>query len=241
MRNGRERMKFKITMTVLVLIFLFAAGNVFKTLYDYHKANLTHQVEQETFTAEGENVPIQVDFPALLAENSDIVGWLYSPDTPINYPVVQAENNDKYLRRDLHGKYLVTGTLFTDYRNRAITEDRNYIIYGHNMKDDSMFASLLNYANQAYYDAHPILYYLTPNGDFKIELLAGLMVPETFELYTPTPDELWFTEFLEDAKLHSGFRSSVTYSNSDRIITLSTCSYDNKNGRFVLIGKLVAQ
>ena len=234
-------MKFKITITVLVLIFLFAAGKVGKTIYDYHKADLAHQAEQEAFTAVGETTPIQVDFPALLAENSEIVGWLYSPDTPINYPVVQAENNDKYLRRDLYGKYLVTGTLFVDYRNRAVTEDRNYIIYGHNMKDDSMFASLMNYTDQAYYDAHPVLYYLTPDGDFKIELIAGLTVPEAFDLYTPTPNELWLTGFLEEARLKSGFRSSVTLSDADRIVTLSTCSYDNKNGRFVLIGKLVKQ
>ncbi len=232
-------MKFKLAIIGLVLIFLFAVGNIAKTLYDYRSAERIHAAEQAQFTAPGVTAPISVDFDALLKENSEIVGWLYSPDTPINYPVVQAENNDKYLRRDLHGKYLVTGTLFVDFRNRAVTEDRNYIIYGHNMKDDSMFASLMNYTNQAYFDAHPHLYYLTPQGDYKIELIAGLMVPEVSELYTPTPTEPWFSEFLADAQAQSGFVSRVPLTDSDRIVTLSTCSYNNRNGRFVLIGKLV--
>jgi len=232
-------MKYKITIVLLILIFLFAAGKVAKTLYDYWQADQIHKTEQAQFTSVGEVVPIQVAFDSLLAENPEVTGWLYCPDTPINYPVVQAENNKKYLRRDLHGKYLVTGTLFVEFRNRAITEDRNYIIYGHNMKDDSMFGSLLNYADQAYYDAHPVLYYLTPQGDYKIELIAGLMVPDNFGIYTPTPDELWFAEFLADARAQSGFRSPVTVSGSDRIVTLSTCSYDKKNERYILIGKLI--
>ena len=232
-------MKFKIIITVLVLIFLFAAGKVGKTLYDYWQADRMHAMEQTKFTTAGERAPIQVAFDSLLAENPEIVGWLYSDGTPINYPVVQASNNDKYLRRDLYGKYLVTGTLFVDYRNRTVTEDRNYIIYGHNMKDDSMFASLLNYQDQAYYEAHPALYYLTPHGDYKIELIAGLLIPEVSEVYTPTPQEPWFSEFLADARARSGFVSPVTLSDSDRIITLSTCSYNSKNGRYILIGKLI--
>ena len=239
MRNGCERMKYKIAIVFLVLVFLFSAGKVGKTLYDYHKADQIHKTEQVQFTSVGEVAPIQVAFDELLKENSEVTGWLYCPNTPINYPVVQAKDNNKYLRRDLHGKYLVTGTLFVDFRNHAITEDRNFIIYGHNMKDDSMFASLLNYNDQSYYEAHPILYYLTPNGDYKIELIAGLLVPANSKLYHPSPDELWLSEFLTEAKANSGFISSVALSDSDRIITLSTCSYDKKKARYVLIGKLI--
>ena len=102
-------------------------------------------------------LPISIDFDSLLSRNKDVIGWLYCPDTVINYPVVQGENNDQYLRKDLDGKYLVSGTLFADYRNGALGEDANYIIYGHNMKNGTMFSLLAKYKQQSYYDKHPVI------------------------------------------------------------------------------------
>ena len=92
-----------------------------------------------------------------------MTGWLYCPDTALNYPVVQGKDNIKYLQRDLDGKYLASGTLFVDFENGALGEDTNYIIYGHNMKNGTMFAQLSGYKSQEFYDAHPYAMLLTPN------------------------------------------------------------------------------
>lgn len=185
-----------------------------------------------------EVAPITIDFASLLEQNSDVVGWIYCQDTPINYPVVQAKDNDKYLRRDLSGKYLVSGTVFVDYRNGAIGEDANYIVYGHNMKDGTMFSSLSKYKEQSYYDEHPVLYFLTSTGDYKIELYAGIVVKRDALIYMPNPDEKGFAEFLSNAKEKSTFKSEVEITENDTLITLSTCSYEYNHARYIVIGKL---
>ena len=185
-----------------------------------------------------EAAPITIDFSSLLEQNSNVVGWIYCPHTPINYPVVQAEDNDQYLRRDLNGKYLVSGTVFVDYRNGAIGEDSNYIVYGHNMKDGTMFSSLAKYKEQTYYDQHPVLYFLTPTGDYKIELYAGIVVKRDARIYVPNPDETDLAKFLSNAKEKSTFRSDVEIAEKDTLITLSTCSYEYNHARYIVIGKL---
>lgn len=183
-------------------------------------------------------IDISVDFASLIADNSDVVGWLYCPDTLINYPVVQGEDNDKYLRADLDGNYLVSGTLFVDYRNGLVGEDRNYIIYGHNMKNGTMFGSLLKYKEQSYYDAHPEIYYLTPDGYYAIQLVTGLVVSKTEMIYQANPDSEEFRDYLSNAVRKSTFQSDAEITDADNLIVLSTCSYEYDSARYVVIGKL---
>lgn len=189
---------------------------------------------------QAETAPISVSFDALLADCADVVGWLYCEGTPLNYPVVQSYDNDYYLRRLMNGKYNIAGTIFMDYRNSAHMTDWNTIIYGHYMKDGTMFGLLPKYREQAYYDAHPVLYYLTPNGDYKIEVVAGCVIPADSDLYTiPTTVE-GRDALLEKALAQSTFVSDVEIGEEDRLVTLSTCVYDYENARYVLIGVLRA-
>ena len=143
------------------------------------------------------------------------------------------------MRRDLNGKYLVGGTVFVDHRCATIGEDNNYILYGHNMKDGTMFNSLTKYKEQSYYDEHPVLYYLTLAADYKVELYAGIVAKRDALIYVPNPDETEFTLFLHKAKTKSTFESNVEINENDTIITLSTCSYEYNNARYILIGKLI--
>ena len=249
--------KAVITLLILLLtgILVFTSYMAIKEVREYKEAVQLYEELQEEFvetkpaedtkpdetleqTEPVEVEPITVDFTSLLEQNSDIVGWIYCPDTPINYPVVQAEDNDRYLRRDLNGKYLVSGTVFVDYRNGEIGEDENYIVYGHNMKDGSMFSSLAKYKEQSHYDEHPVLYFLTPSGDYKIELYAGIVVKRDALIYVPNPDEAEFAEFLRNAKERSTFKSNVEMTENKTLITLSTCSYEYDHARYIVIGKL---
>lgn len=244
----------KIIILILALLLMFSVVQIIKTTYDYRKSQQVYESLQNEFVeTQGiedtepdmsiqpietvETAPITIDFNSLLEKNNDVVGWIYCQDTPINYPVVQAENNDYYLRRDLNGKYLVSGTVFVDYRNGTIGEDGNYIIYGHNMKDGTMFSSLTKYKEQSYYDDHPILYYVTPNADYKIELYAGIVVKRDVLIYVPNPDETDLDNFLIDAKEKSTFKSEVEITENDTLITLSTCSYEYNHARYIVIGK----
>ena len=252
-------MKRKIVLGVLAAIFacvfIFSGVQVYTVLKEYQEADIVYEQLQKEFvvvapttTAVDVSVPdkpavessgIVVDFSKLMTRNSDVTGWLYCAGTPINYPVVQAKDNDKYLHADLSGKYLRSGTLFVDYRNAAIGKDRQYILYGHSMKNNTMFGSLMDYKKQSYYDAHPVLYYLTPNAEYRIELFAGCVMKVPEIIYQPNPGIEEYNAYLAEMRGKSTFRSDVTVEPEDTVVVLSTCSYEFDNARYVALGKLV--
>lgn len=196
----------------------------------------TEKDEEETQAKAA--LPFTVDFDSLKSYNPDVVGWIYCPDTEINYPVAQSDDNDYYLRRALDGSYLVTGTVFADYRNTEPLTERNYIVYGHYMKDGSIFGCFEKFENQSFYESHPVMYYFTPNQNYKIELFAGLLTnTEEFPYETDFSDGD-FESLLIWAKDNSFFDSRIEAGIDDKIITLSTCSYEYENARTVLLGKL---
>ena len=185
--------------------------------------------------------PIQVDFDGLRAANPDVVAWIYCPDTPINYPVVQTADNAYYLKRLLDGSKNSAGTLFMDYRNADDFSDWNSVIYGHNMKNDSMFGTLSEYAADSYFQSHPELYLLTPEQDYVISVAAGFGTPANAELYTAfCPNDEAKNRLVESWLKSSDFISDDYPTSEDRLITLSTCSYEYDNARYVLIGILKA-
>lgn len=186
----------------------------------------------------GETAPIAVDFDALWETNQDVVGWLYCEDTPINLPLVQAEDNDYYLHRLMDGTYNSAGTLFVDCRNAGDFSDKNTILYGHNMKNKEMFGTLSNYRGQSYYEAHPIMWLLTPEETFQVALIAGYVTASDSKIYSFGLTEEDVSALVEESIKQSTFQSGFQAAQADRYVTLSTCSYEYDNARYVLIGCL---
>ena len=241
-------------LIVLVLVFGFSAYNVVKILWDNYQAEKTYESLQTEYVTilptpaptpkEEQSAPIEpevqplrmtVDFEALKKVNKDTVGWLYCEDTYIHYPVVQGRDNTKYVRTGFNGSWLISGTLFVDFRNQAIGEDKNYVIYGHNMKTDRMFGSLVRYKNQEYYEDHKTLLYLTPEGDYLLEAAAGLIVDEREILYEPNPDPVLYHAFLQNAIENSTFQSGIDLTKEKSLVILSTCSQEHETTRYVLL------
>lgn len=229
-----------------LFVFLISTLNIIKIYSDYKTADNVNENMQDRFVQaikiESEppdeevkiQAPICIDFDSLIQENNDVIGWIYCPNTPINYPVLKGEDNNKYLRTDLKGNYLVSGSIFADYRNGKIGQYRNYIVYGHNMKNSTMFGTLVKYKDQTYYDSHPILYFLTPDANYIIELCAGAVVKRDSDIYQTAPAD----NTIADIMAKSTFNSAVEIGNGENIITLSTCSYEFNNARYVVVGKL---
>lgn len=196
------------------------------------------QDNQEDNENSKNKLPIEINFEALKNENKDIIAWLYSEGTPINYPVVQARDNDYYLRRLIDGTYNQAGTIFVDYKNSSNFEDYNTIIYGHNMKNDTMFGTLIKYKNQEYFNEHKEMYLFTENKNFRIELFAGYTASSESDIYNFPKNSSTNEKLINTAISKSTFKSEIEVSNEDRIITLSTCSYAFENARYVLLGVL---
>lgn len=178
----------------------------------------------------------KVDFSKLVKINSDIVGWIYIEGTKINYPVVQAENNRYYLSRLFDGSYNASGCIFLDCRSASDFTDRHSIIYGHHMKDNSMFAGLMQYKKQAFYDEHPIALLITPEAYYKIRFFSGYVSDTWSDAWNLNFDESGFVSWLNDLQRKSCFKASAIPTKTDRIITLSTCTYEYDTAKFVLHG-----
>lgn len=203
------------------------------------KKNEIISTDMEALTEDSlETAPIAVDFATIQAQNKDIVAWLYCPDTPINYPVVQSENNDDYLRMLTDGRQNTAGTLFIDYRNSRGLSDWNTMIYGHNMKNQSMFGTIPNYKKQSYYEEHPVMYLLTPDRDYKVLLFSGYITTTEDNIFHFSVTETEKEELALICMEHSVFASEIKPGRGDHFLTLATCSYESEDARFVLIGVL---
>lgn len=186
----------------------------------------------------GEMAPIAVDFRLLQNESDDFVAWLYSPDTPINYPVLQGENNDTYLHHLPNGKYNFAGSLFLDSACADDFSSPCSVIHGHNMKNDTMFGSLPDYEEQEYYEAHSVLYLITPKHSYRVDLIAGFVTPWDGYVYEWEDYCADLQTSIPLFKEKSDFVSDVTAEPGDRLLILSTCTYDFYEARYVLMGKL---
>lgn len=199
------------------------------------------EVVGETSSAiEGISLPErEIDFSELLRINREGNAWIYCPGTIIDYPVAQGSDNAYYLDRTFDGRANKVGSIFLDYRNDPNYQDKNSVLYGHHMRNGSMFASIVGYKKQSYYDAHPVFYLYTKEQTYIVELFAGF-VKDASDTKLSFQDEEEFLAYVEELKERSTFQANVQVNPEDRILTMSTCAYDFKNARYVLVGKLTA-
>lgn len=186
-------------------------------------------------------IPDAVDFKGLQEINKEAVAWIFDPGVIINYPVAKAADNDFYLRRNLKGESSNAGTLFMDYRNRGDFSDWNTIIYGHNMKSGTMFASLLSYQEPGYYEEHPVMYIYGPGKRYKMEHVVAYITDINDAIYQLPETAEARQAALNHAYKLSNFESGIRPDNNDRLVTLSTCSYAYDDARYVVIGRLIEE
>ena len=172
-----------------------------------------------------------VDFEALKKKNSDTVGWLKVNETNVEYIVVQADDNDYYLNRNFEKNYNSGGWIFTDYKNKFDGTDKNIVIYGHNMRDGSMFGSLKNILKEKWYnnkDNYKITF-ITENEILTYEVFSVYQIEkEDYYIKTNFNDEIEFEDFVDTIKGRSIKDFKVDVTGEDSILTLSTCANDNK-------------
>ena len=185
-------------------------------------------------TVEPDPDTITVDFDNLIADYPDVVGYIYCADTKIKYVIQHGKGNDYYLTHDSHGNTNNNGSIFIEELNSGSFSDGNTIIYGHNMKTGMMFANLRNYhTDKNYYAAHPYMYIYTPSQDYRLDLYAGFVCEHDDEIYSTslTQDQLKAMAAKSDFKANIGVPTGKT-------VTLSTCSYEFADARYVVIGAL---
>ena len=230
--NGTARIK-AITAAQAVLVVLVVAGAVwlaYKAI-GYNQAQQVYRDLQSAYAATGdadEGSPI--DFAALQQECPNVVAWLNMPGADIDYPVVQGADNDTYLYADPQGNYNIDGSVFLDYRNGSLVSDLHAIMYAHNMIDGTMFANLMRYQNAEFAsgDAGAFNVY-TPAGTLRYRVFAVNVVDAEDEAFTlGFTDKTVFDGFVKQLKERSLVETGVDATGNDHILTLSTCSNENR-------------
>lgn len=183
----------------------------------------------------------QIDFDTLKKENTDTVGYLEVRGTNINYVVVQGRDNQYYLKHNYNKSWNTSGWIFNDYRNTLDGSDRNIIIFGHSIRDGSMFGSLKNIFDEEWRSNKDNLeiVFVTEMGTFYYQVFSTYeIIPEEYYLQTDFKTDEEFDSFIHKIQLRSHYNYQVDVSSTDQILTLSTCNAIG-NKRIVLHAKLV--
>lgn len=176
------------------------------------------------------------DLSKLFAANDDCIGWICIPDTAVNYPVMHTpENPQKYLRKNFKGKYSVSGVPFMD--GRCTSDSDNIILYGHNMRNGTMFASLRHYTKQPFCAKHRVIEFQTAEGLKLYRLFAVLKTNKNDEWYNfiTAEERATFEKYISGAKSCSLYKSDFMPEYGHQLFTLSTCYGRNKNNRLLII------
>lgn len=189
-------------------------------------------------------------FSDLYAINSEFAGWISIPEMNINYSVVQAEDNDKYLRRDVYGKYTSYGVPFFDYRCSMKNLSRNTIIYGHNMRhDDKIFGTLEQYLTVDGFKKAPLIGMSTLYGDYTFKIYAVYISNSkpsddngrVFNYIFVNAGVDRFRNYIAEINKRRLYSTGVDINENDKILTLSTCYYAFEDARLVVVGRLLRE
>lgn len=215
---------------VLTLIIVICAYKIIHQLKEYNDADKVYNLIREE-KEESDN---------LFEKNIDYRGWIKIDNTNINYPILQGQDNEEYLYKDINNEYIVSGSIFMNYLNNGF-DDQNTVLFGHNMKNGTMFANLKKYKEEDFFYNNNDIEIELSNGQYLKYKVFSVYITDINDNYTKTSfeDKDEYKEFLERIKNKSIYKSDISVNENDKIITLSTCSYEFDDARLVVTGRLI--
>lgn len=246
----------RILLFICTVVFIYSSMNILAYFYEGYRNKKMHQELGELFhTQEGQyekvsgveqedlswdETNIAEKFIPILEINPEVVGWLIIPGTTIDYPVVQTDDNEYYLSHDINGKESKRGAIFMDYRNIPSGDDKNTILYGHNMRDGSMFKDITKFKDKNFFEENTTIWFYTLDKLTQWEVFSAYVTEAGFNYvrkdFQSDEDYLDFINSLKDKSMH---KIEVDLNKDDKIITLSTCSYEFDDARFVVHARRV--
>lgn len=247
-REGKKKknrvldLAYRVIITCLIIIIAVSGYKLGTLLYKYYVARSAYDKVTEAARVDTSQFTGEIDWDALRAVNGDIQAWIYLKDSEINYPVVKGKDNDQYLHRLIDGNYNFAGTIFMDYRNSDGFSDFNTIVYGHHMKDGSMFAGLSKYLREdGFYDKHKQFEVITPDEKYHLLVFSAFVTKATGDVY-----KIGFNDDLSKREYTDMLRSSsyietdeVEIDEHSHLAVLSTCVAAEGEDRYIVAGKLV--
>ncbi|WP_168735369.1 class B sortase [Cohnella fermenti] len=248
----------RVVLLILIAVFVYSGYRIALYLYDgYASSNLndrmkqqyeaaqnvqeeTNRAEQGQSTEEPGKTSYQERFDPLLAINPDIVGWLRIDNTNIDYPVVQSGDNQYYLTHNVEKQRSQRGAIFMDYRYTDANDNAQLVIYGHHMKDGSMFGELAKYKDAAYYQEHDRITFEGLKEPASYQIFAVYIYsPESRFFEYDFADAQQYQAYLDTIKGQSLYDTGVEATSDDQLLTLVTCTYEVADARLIIHAKRV--
>jgi len=194
----------------------------------------------------GQPVQVLPEYAELFTMNPDLVGWIQLPGTKLDYPVMQTpQEPNYYLKRNFHREKSSHGCIYVQEDCNVFTPSENLTIYGHRMRDGSMFYPLESYKKQAFYEDHRIIRFDTIRERHQYEIFAVFLTSATkgkgfaYNTFVDGADQTDFDNFVARCKKLSLYDTGITPTYGDKLITLSTCEYSQNNGRLVVVARRI--
>lgn len=212
---------------ILVVIIIFSGAMLINRLYEYHKIDSVNKEIQ------------LINKDDLSKINSDYKFWIEVPGTNINYPVVQTNNNEFYLNHNFYKQNSIGGSIFLNSKDN-INKSQNLIIFGHNMKNKSMFGTLDNFKDKTFFNNNKYIYLFKGNKKYTYEIFSGAIVKGSDNyLITDFSHKDDFSNYIKMINSKSIVNRKLAFNNDSKILTLSTCSYEFDDARFIILAKLI--
>ncbi len=232
----KRNILFIILEIIILMVVLFSLYKIITIQMGYSEGdNEYDRVSKIANMADGDK---SVDFASLKKENPDTVAWIFIRDTVINYPIMKGKDNRFYLKHMFNKKYNSKGSVFIDYRCVNPFEDFNTIVYGHRVKDGSMFEDLTKYKKKAFYKNHKKVFLATEDQKYDAEVVSVFSIKASDPLYKISFTEEEKQEYIDAIKSKSMYDIDVEVTPEDKLVMLSTCAYEYRNARLVVFLKI---
>ena len=248
-KKQQKRARFNVASSVVlvaaVCVFVFSLYQLVSMLVPYYSGGKIYdEIKDLAITADEDGSGFQVDFDALMKENSDTVAWIrFDEPAIISYPVVKSADNNEYLTKTFTANDNKLGAIFMDMRNSSDFSDRNTFIYGHHLNvGGEMFSELLEYESESFCKEHPNFYIYTPDGHVRTyTVFSAGVVKDTADNYKiEYASDAEYEEYLKLCQDSSNYTVDVELNAQSQIVSLSTCTNVRDDERFLVQGVLTA-
>lgn len=236
----------RLILVIAIAVFLYSTVQLGMIFWEYHKGRQEYaKLERFTvFSSEGTSDTVtpeesRVDFAGLKEVNSDTVGWIRFENLDINYPIVQGKDNEYYLSHGFRKEPLKSGSIFMEVENSPDFGDNNTFLYGHNMKDNSMFARLNSFKKEEVYRENPEFLIETENGSYRYAIYACYTAEvgsDSFAYHFGSEEQ--YAQWQKTVKERSFYDTGVVPESNQKTVTLMTCTPKGENYRFLVHGVL---
>lgn len=216
-----KRAVYLVLLIVCLCVFGFSAYKLYD-IYSTRQSVKNEIASMEKHVATSSDEGSVIDWAALQKEDPDVIAWIYIPDTPISFPVMQGDNNEYYLNHSFTGEPNYMGSIFLDAAASPDFTDDNSLIYGHTVDTGGMFTDIKDFADRSYFDSHPFFYLLTPNGNYRCPIISFADTTDASSIYTTGFGDQR-EEVLANMKKDSTWWRDVD-PDYRPLITLSTCN-----------------